>query len=101
MSESVTTEDELLKTETQYSNGTTLDDLVINKGSTSNESHARLRRSCDCWTSTGRCVSYGDYQCWFQGGAWVVQCLGDGHWEKIRRCRSGCKRTHSDRALCH
>ena len=31
------------------------------------EGHGRSRRSCDCWTTTGRCTSYGDYQCWFEG----------------------------------
>ncbi|CAF0868513.1 unnamed protein product [Adineta ricciae] len=67
-------------------------DLVDVNGSRieDNERSARLRRSCDCWTTLGRCMSAGSRQCYFVNGPSVVKCVGDSSWKRVRRCQSGC-----------
>ena len=55
-----------------------------------NERSARLRRSCDCWTTLGRCMSSGSRQCYFVNGPSIVKCVGDSGWKRVRRCQSGC-----------
>ncbi|CAF1502179.1 unnamed protein product [Adineta steineri] len=66
------------------------------------EKSGRFRRSCDCWTTGGRCVSYGAYECVFPRGrrASVYQCVGGNQWYHKSTCYSGCQRSSSDRAIC-
>jgi len=78
---------------TLASNGT----LVPNKnGQVIN----RLRRDCACTTTTGRCMPYGSYQCWFQNGASVVQCVHGGKWTLLAKCDGTCQSLGNDRPYC-
>ena len=58
------------------------------------------RRDCDCTTSGGRCMYTGDYQCWFSGGASIVECNQAGEWTLISKCGGTCKTLHNDRPYC-
>ncbi|UJR18589.1 hypothetical protein I4U23_005496 [Adineta vaga] len=56
------------------------------------DKHQRLRRaSCDdsrCWSSTGRCVSWGFYEC---HGSSIRQCVANYEWRTIGNCPSTCR----------
>lgn len=69
-------------------------------GSNPNQGPPRLRRACDCWTTTGRCMPYGSYQCYFSGGASIVQCVGGNKWVEIGKCPSSCKSYGNDQPYC-
>jgi hypothetical protein len=61
---------------------------------------ARWRRACDCTTTTGRCVPYGNYQCYFANGASIVQCVGGNRWVTIGQCPSSCRSFSNDQPYC-
>ena len=58
------------------------------------------REDCDCVTSGGRCMHTGDYQCYFSGGASIVQCNLAGKWTLLSKCDNTCKTLHNDRPYC-
>ena len=61
----------------------------------------RVRRGCDCRTTTGRCVDTGKYQCYFQSsGASIVQCVGGNRWVTIGKCPSSCRSWGNDQPYC-
>ena len=59
----------------------------------------RIVRDCVCKTTTGRCVSQGNYQCYFVNGASIVQCV-HGVWKLVSKCDGTCKTLHNDRPYC-
>ncbi len=59
-----------------------------------------IRRGCGCWKTTGRCMSYGSYQCYFVGGPSIVQYVGGNNWIQIGRCPSSCKSWGNDQPYC-
>ncbi|CAF0822497.1 unnamed protein product [Adineta ricciae] len=61
----------------------------------------RVRRGCDCRTTTGRCVDTGKYQCYFRSsGASIVQCVGGNRWVTIGNCPSSCRSWGNDQPYC-
>ena len=60
----------------------------------------RVARSSGCSTTTGRGVDFGNYQCWFENGASIVQCVEPGKWTLVSKCDDTCKTLHNDRPYC-
>ena len=61
-----------------------------------------IRRPCTCRTSSGRCMSIGARQCWFNGrnNASIVECNNEGEWKMTTQCIHMCQTLQDDRPHC-
>lgn len=53
--------------------------------------------NCACKTMDGICFAIGEQQCYFIGGARIVECVSGGKWESAKKCRRNCDSRESGR----